>query len=302
MAVLSFWFIFRFFPFLKGMADLGVWFLNYLPEETALFVRTMQIDVPNRVAKTIGNLKAGAVYPRPNLVQALLDSNLTQEDKRPERMSAEALGILGAGTETTAWSLTVMSYHILANRDIFEKLSQELKAAIPDPKNLPHWATLEQLPYLNAVVQECLRLSYGSSGRSPRVATQEDLIYKGEWEGKSVKYVIPRGYGIGMSPYISHHDENLFPDSFKFQPERWLDLQHRKELDSGFLAFSKGSRMCPGMHLGLCELYLTTAALTLRVFPHLRLYETTEEDVLYDWETLVPMPKRESLGVRATIV
>ena len=63
----------------------------------------MQIDVPNLVAKTLENLKAGAVYPRPILVRALLESNLSQEDKTPDRMSAEALGILGAGTETTAW-------------------------------------------------------------------------------------------------------------------------------------------------------------------------------------------------------
>ncbi|KAL2291149.1 hypothetical protein FJTKL_13811 [Diaporthe vaccinii] len=105
-----------------------------------------------------------------------------------------------------------------------------------------------------------------------------------------------------MSAFISHHDETLFPESHKFQPERWLDLHHRKELDRGFLAFSKGSRICLGMNLGLCELYLATAALTLRVFPHMRLYKTSEEDVRYDWEALVPMPKRESLGVRATIV
>lgn len=80
-------------------------FLNYLPDDsdTALFIRTMQIDVPNRIAKTLGNLKSGTVYPRPTLVQAIQDSNLTEEDKTPERMSAVALGILGAGTETTAW-------------------------------------------------------------------------------------------------------------------------------------------------------------------------------------------------------
>lgn len=112
---------------------------------------------------------------------------------------------------------------------------QELKEAIPNPQCLPHWATLEKLPYLNSVVHEGLRLSYGTSGRSARIATEEDLVYKGEWQGKSLRYVIPRGYAIGMSAYISHHDEKLFPDSHRFQPERWLDHQHRKELDRGFL-------------------------------------------------------------------
>lgn len=302
LAMLKNWFLFRFFPFLKSLANLGVWFLEYLPDDTALFIRTMQIDVPNLVTKTTEDLKAGVDYPRPIFVKALLESNLSKEDKTPDRMYAEVLGLLGAGTETTAWCLSVLTYHILANPEIFDTLTQELKEAIPNPQHLPHWAALEKLPYLSSVVQEGLRLSYGASGRSPRIATEEDLVYRGGWKGKSLRYVIPRGYAVGMSAFISHHDETLFPESHKFQPERWLDLQHRKELDRGFLAFSKGSRICLGMNLGLCELYLATAALTLRVFPHMRLYKTSEEDVRYDWEALVPMPKRESLGVRATIV
>lgn len=138
-----------------------------------------------------------------------------------------------------------MTYHILANPKIFETLTQELREAIPNPQHLPHWATLEELPYLSSVVQEGLRLSYGASGRSARIATEEDLVYQGEWHGRPIRYVVPRGYAIGMSAFISHHDEALFPDSNKFQPERWLDLQHRKELDRGFLGeWSTDQEIC----------------------------------------------------------
>lgn len=128
-----------------------------------------------------------------------------------------------------------MTYHILANPEIFNTLSQELKEVIPNPRNLPHWATLEKLPYLSSVVLEGLRLSYGASGRSARIATKEDLVYRGKWQEESVQYVIPRGYAIGMSAFVSHHDEGVFPESHKFQPERWLDPERRKELDRGFL-------------------------------------------------------------------
>lgn len=128
-----------------------------------------------------------------------------------------------------------MTYYILANHEILNTLTQELQEAIPDPQHLPHWTTLEKLPYLSSVVQEGLRLSYGASGRSPRIAPEEDLVYRGKWQGKHVKYVIPRGYAVGMSAYVSHHDETLFPESDEFRPERWLDLERRKELDRGFL-------------------------------------------------------------------
>lgn len=128
-----------------------------------------------------------------------------------------------------------MTYHILANQEILDTLTKELKEAIADPQHLPHWTTLEKLPYLSSVVQEGLRLSYGTSGRSPRIAPEEDLVYRGEWHGKHVEYVIPRGYGVGMSAFICHHDETLFPASNEFRPGRWHDLERRKELDRGFL-------------------------------------------------------------------
>lgn len=107
----------------------------------------------------------------------------------------------------------------------------------------------EKIPYLGAVVQEGLRLSYGVAARTARIATEEDLIYRGEWEKRMVEYVIPRGYAVGMSTVITHHDESIFPDSYEFVPERWLDgdNQRRKELDRAMMAFAKGSRACLAM-------------------------------------------------------
>lgn len=63
----------------------------------------MRVDIPKMVEKTTEDLKAGIAYPRPIFVKALLDSNLSEEEKSPDRISAEVLGVLGAGTETTAW-------------------------------------------------------------------------------------------------------------------------------------------------------------------------------------------------------
>lgn len=67
-------------------------------------------------------------------------------------------------------------------------------------------------------------------------------MYRGEWNKKDVEYVIPRGYGIGMSTVITHHTESIFPDSYRFLPERWLDDQNKP--DKGLMAFGKGSRRC----------------------------------------------------------
>ncbi|KAI4869958.1 cytochrome P450 [Hypoxylon rubiginosum] len=303
-------FLFRFFPFLKHTAMASSWFVRYLPRDMALLIRTLDTDIPNQIRKTKISTDAGIVRDRPTIFGELLNSDLPPEEKTVVRLVDEAASVLGGGTDTVSWTLSVMTYYLLTRPDIMSKLTEELRAAVKDPLSLPSWTTLEQLPYFGAVMQEGLRLSYGISARSARAATEEDLVYRGEWTPKGssdavkVEHVIPRGYGIGMSNVMVHHDETLFPDPYSFVPERWLDdsMQRNRELERYLLSFSKGSRMCPGMNLALCELYLCLAALILRVFPHMRLFETTEEDVKYDHDMFVPLVKSESKGVRVVIV
>lgn len=87
----------------------------------------------------------------------------------------------------------------------------------------------------------------GVSSRTARIPVDEYLVYKGIWHNKTLQYTIPRKYAIGMSNAITSHDETLFPDSYAFRPERWMDLERRKELDHGHLTFGRGSRGCLGM-------------------------------------------------------
>lgn len=135
--------------------------------------------------------------------------------------------------DTTSWILTVATYHLFQRPELSARLAEELRGAARDPRDLPAWSALEQLPLLSSVVSEALRLGYGLSGRSPRVATHEDLVYTGAWRGREVQHVVPRGWPVGMTTPLLHHDETVFPDSERFLPERWLDDEgrRRKELE-----------------------------------------------------------------------
>ena len=193
---------------------------------------------------------------------SLLASELPPPEKSLQRMTEEGFSLFAAGTETVSWALTVITYHLLNQPALLSKLTAEVDQAIEDDNNdsaepgqIPSWAALEKRPYLRAVIHEGLRLSYGLASRTSRIATGEDLLYCGVWTpkgsrtSKKVEHVIPRGYAVGMSSVITHHDESVFPDSHSFVPERWLDEkgQHRKQLDRALLAFSKGSRSCVGI-------------------------------------------------------
>lgn len=61
------------------------------------------------------------------------------------------------------------------------------------------------------------------------------------------KCILTKQTPVGMSSTLMHHDERIFPDSHKFIPERWLDLEQRKHLEKYMVAFTKGSRQCIGM-------------------------------------------------------
>jgi cytochrome P450 len=99
--------------------------------------------------------------------------------------------LLAAGTDTTASTVSAITYHLLANPKILQRLKVELEEAMPNPETMPTSLKVEALPYLTAVIQEGIRLHPGASIRQERVAPDEDLFYQDRKSGK--KYMIPKG-------------------------------------------------------------------------------------------------------------
>ncbi|KAJ9195905.1 hypothetical protein DTO021D3_3521 [Paecilomyces variotii] len=180
----------------------------------------------------------------------LLESKLPPEELERDRLRDEAFGLVTAGSGTTAYVLRGTSYHIAANPSIRQRLYDELKAAIPDPSHPPSPQELEQLPYLSAVVLEGLRLCEPVSHRSNREFPDKALNYHG--------YIIPPGTGVGMTSYLTHHNEEIFPESRVFRPERWLE--GGKQLERYLVSFNRGTRACLGLNLARTELFMILAA------------------------------------------
>jgi cytochrome P450 len=211
-----------------------------------------------------------------------------------------------AGTLTTAWALDVIMFWLLSQPETLFKLKQELRQAIPDPNDigiLP-LPTLEQLPYLSAVILEGLRLSYGVSCRLARISYEDITYIRG-----NESYLIPAGTPMGMTSTQIHHDERLFPNSKTFLPERWLDGDNvNKELEKYLLSFSGGSRQCVGINLAYAEMYSCLSAVW-RVWGSsecrgpddegiFELYETGKRDVEIEIDHFLPIQQEGSKGIR----
>jgi cytochrome P450 len=233
----------------------------------------------------------------------LLESDLPESEKRNVRLINEAVVLIGAGSHTVAWALTVATYHILSKpatlRNIKEELSAAKRTKGGEDLALPD---LEKLPYLTAVIKEGLRLSYGATVRLPRVCPDATLRYK-DW-------IIPAGTSVSVSTVMMHHDESIFLDSKAFKPERWLE-DKTGHLDRYMVAFSGGSRICLGINLAWAELYLCLAAVYSTFGGKdyreegdegiLELYETDVGDVEIHRDLFFAVAKDGSEGVRVKI-
>ena len=79
---------------------------------------------------------------------SILDSDLPSYEKETERLWQEAQVICIAGTETTAWALSVITFYLLSNPQARRRLRGELQSAIPEPSANPEIKDLEKLQYL----------------------------------------------------------------------------------------------------------------------------------------------------------
>ncbi|KAH8594893.1 cytochrome P450 [Bisporella sp. PMI_857] len=261
--------------------------------------------VKSQLEKTIEERNMGTVRTNNlTIFDELLDSKLSPEEKFVERLNDEATLLIVAGSETTAWTLTVALYHLLANPVVLRRLKNELFEMIPDPTTRTPLPVLENLSYLKAVVKEALRLSYGATSRLSRVSHEPLIFATAEKE-----WVIPPSTPVSMTSVLLHHNERIYPNPRKFDPRRWLD---NPRLERYLASFSKGSRQCAGMHLAHAELYLWLAGV-FRSFGSkdvrfesdegiLELVDTEVEDVELWADSFLPViaPGRKGVIFRVT--
>ncbi|KAJ5152779.1 uncharacterized protein N7482_009257 [Penicillium canariense] len=190
-------------------------------------------------------------HPKPTLFTRIFDSE--RSGLSHDQIRQEAQGYIVAGSDTTAVTLTYLIYAVSRDPRIREQLVAEL-ATIPEP--VVH-SSLRDLPYLNKVINEALRLYTAVPFGLPRAVPPEGANFNG--------YFIPGGTTVSTQSYSLHRDPMIFPDPESFRPERWDEMT--KDMNHASLPFGGGSRICIGMHLARIELRLATA-LFFRKFPN----------------------------------
>lgn len=266
-------------------------------------LQDIAVQVKEVMAQSTSEKKSST---HPTVFQEILDSKLPAHEKTILRLAQDGGAVVGAGTVTTAWAITVAVFYLVSQADTLSRLKSELLTALPDPSKRPSLSYLEQLPYLSAVIQESLRLSYGVSSRLQRIAPDEAITYIDPDSAKIWR--IPAGTPVSMTSLLIFQNPKIFPEPLKFRPERWIE---NPRLDRYQVAFSKGTRMCLGANLAMAEICLMLVAL-FRVYGSkevrkesdvgvLELFKTDLSDVECSIDGFVPLPKAGSKGVRCRV-
>ncbi|KAK7943027.1 cytochrome P450 [Apiospora aurea] len=136
--------------------------------------------------------------------------------------------LIVAGSETTATALTGATYLLLENPETMARLTAEIKNRFETEDEITIQSTAE-LPYLNAVVQESLRVVCGQ--------------------------FVPGGYTVGVHQLAADRSSQNFVDPGSFIPDRWLgDSRFDKDDKAACQPFSYGPRNCIGKNLAMAEI------------------------------------------------
>ncbi|KAH6986514.1 cytochrome P450 [Ilyonectria sp. MPI-CAGE-AT-0026] len=174
----------------------------------------------------------------------------------------QLLTFLAAGHETTASAFTWTCYLLTRHPEIQNKLREEVAAAVPadlviDP-TVELAAILEQLPYLNGIMHETLRL-YPTVPMTMRQAICDTHI--GD-------QFIPKGTDIIVSIWLINRSPDIWgPDAAEFRPERWITPDGKPNQNGGassnydFLTFLHGPRSCIGQNFAKAEMRCLLAAM-----------------------------------------
>ncbi|BAY26932.1 cytochrome P450 [Calothrix sp. NIES-2100] len=161
----------------------------------------------------------------------------------------ELMTMLFAGHETTAIALAWALYWIHYVPEVREKLLWELNSI--DMANADPMA-IAQLPYLNAVCCETLRIYPVVFFCLPRIL-RTDMQLMG--------YDLPKGMYLSICTYLTHQRPDIYPEPKRFRPERFLERQFSPY---EFIPFGGSNRRCIGAAFAMFEMKLVLATILSR--------------------------------------
>lgn len=160
--------------------------------------------------------------------ESFLAKMVRAQQEHPGKITDYHLAMIGqsnvlAGFDTTASTLSMALYFLLKNPRVLQKVREEIEVAarngyVSTPRI--KFKEVQSLPYFQAFLKEAMRM-HGAVGLPMwRVIPIGGLEINGQY--------FPAGSVVGVNPWVSHFDEEVFLNPTEFRPERWIDSDEEK--------------------------------------------------------------------------
>jgi cytochrome P450 len=134
------------------------------------------------------------------------DDNMAGEGMTRGEMLNNASILVLAGSETSATTLCGMTYFLLTNPEAKERLVREIRSSFDSADDIT-MVSIGQLPFLNAVFQETLRLYPPVPTHSPRVPPKGGAEVCGKFVPENVRPFLPLFF-FELCRYLSRYTFN----------------------------------------------------------------------------------------------
>lgn len=233
------------------------WLVVALPlkqnDEIGKAVHVIKTVARDLIADKRANLEKGESKQVDILSVAMQSGGFTDEDLVNQLMT-----FLAAGHETTASAMSWAVYLLCKHPDTQTKLRAEVREKL-DLKGEISSTDIDGLPYLNAVLNETMRLF------PPVPLTLREAAHDTTIQGA----FIPAGTTVIICPWAVNTSKALWGnDAQKFNPDRWLGAGRANtggaESNYAVTTFLHGPRSCIGKDFAKAEFACLIAALVGR--------------------------------------
>ncbi|XP_011205945.2 probable cytochrome P450 6a14 [Bactrocera dorsalis] len=158
------------------------------------------------------------------------------------QMVSQAFVFFVAGFDTSSTTMSLCLYELALNMTKQEQVRAEIVRVLKEYNNQLTYEALNEMQYLDQAVDETLR-KYPVVPYLVRKAKADYLV-------PNTNEVIEKGCLVVLPAHAIQHDEELYPEPDKFNPNRFKPELCRERHAAAYMPFGIGPRACIGLRFG----------------------------------------------------
>ncbi|XP_075983804.1 cytochrome P450 6B5-like [Anticarsia gemmatalis] len=158
---------------------------------------------------------------------------------------AQCFIFFAAGYETSATTLSFTMYELAKHPEIQERVLQEVDEYLRRNDNVLKYECITEMPYLDACIDEALRL-YPVLAILTREVAEDYTLPDGLRLEKGLRVHLPLSH--------LHYNPDFFPEPEEYRPERFYGDNKRDIKPYTYMPFGDGPRVCIGMRFAKMQM------------------------------------------------